>query len=134
MAKGAQDARPLSPHLQIWGWTVTMAASIIHRATGVALYAGAGLLALWLFAAASGPELFGLVSGLLASPIGLIILFGFSWAALFHALNGIRHFFWDAGRGFALAIAQRTAWLVFLSSFILAGGVAWAGLHLRGIL
>ncbi len=132
MAEGAQSARPLSPHLQIWGWTVTMAASIFHRATGVALYAGAALLASWLFAAASGPEAFAFVSDILASPIGIFALFGFTWALLFHMMNGLRHFLWDRGLGLAPKTATRTAWLVFIASLSLTAVIFWVGLNMRG--
>ncbi|MFY8151045.1 MAG: succinate dehydrogenase, cytochrome b556 subunit, partial [Hyphomicrobiales bacterium] len=58
MAEIKQAARPLSPHLQIYRWSWTMAMSIAHRATGVALYAGTVLIAAWLVAAASGPAAF----------------------------------------------------------------------------
>ena len=127
MADGTQAAgarsRPLSPHLQIWRWTVTMAASITHRATGIALYAGAGLLALWFFAAASGPEMFAPVGGLLASPVGLVVLFGFCWALLFHAMNGVRHLYWDSGRGLAPKDARITAWFIYAASLLTAAAV-----------
>ena len=52
----ARRRRPLSPHLTIYHWPITMAASITHRATGIALSAGTLLVAWWLMAASSGPE------------------------------------------------------------------------------
>jgi succinate dehydrogenase / fumarate reductase, cytochrome b subunit len=92
--------RPLSPHLQIYRWTWTMAMSIFHRATGFALYLGTLLLAIWLMALALGPHAFEMVQGFFGSPIGLLILFGYTWALLHHMLGGLRHFFWDMGIGF----------------------------------
>jgi succinate dehydrogenase / fumarate reductase cytochrome b subunit len=50
----ARIERPLSPHMQVYRWTLTMALSIVHRATGIALYFGTLLLVWWLIAAASG--------------------------------------------------------------------------------
>ena len=91
--------RPLSPHLQIYRWHATMAMSIAHRVTGCALYFGTALLAWWLIAAASGPDYFNFVNGLFGSWLGLIVLFGYSWALIHHMLGGLRHFIWDTGRG-----------------------------------
>ena len=96
----AQIARPLSPHLQIYRWTWTMAMSIAHRATGCALYAGTVLVAVWLLAMASGPVAYGRVSWFLGSPIGLLVLFGYTWALMHHMLGGVRHLAWDTGYGF----------------------------------
>ena len=91
--------RPLSPHLSIYGWRMTMAVSILQRATGMALYAGTLLLVWWLVAAASGPASFHFVNRIFGSWIGLIVLFGFTWALFQHMLGGLRHFIWDTGRG-----------------------------------
>ena len=52
MSENTPMQRPLSPHIQIYRWTLTMMLSILHRATGIALYAGTALLAWWLLAAA----------------------------------------------------------------------------------
>ncbi|CAA0105230.1 Succinate dehydrogenase cytochrome b556 subunit [Starkeya nomas] len=92
--------RPLSPHLQIYRPMLTMMMSIVHRITGVALYFGTLLLVIWLIAAASSPEAFDLVNGIYGSWIGLIVLVGYSWALIHHAIGGIRHFIWDTGAGF----------------------------------
>lgn len=92
--------RPLSPHLQIYRLTLTMAMSIIHRITGGALYFGTILLAIWLVAAASGPGAFDVVNAIYGSIIGRLILFGYTWALIHHMLGGIRHFIWDLGKGF----------------------------------
>jgi succinate dehydrogenase / fumarate reductase cytochrome b subunit len=112
--------RPLSPHLQIWRWSPTMASSITHRATGAALYAGVILLALWFVALALGPEAYAPVSAILASPFGLFVLFGFCWSLLFHTLNGLRHLYWDSGRGLAPKTAMRMSVAIFVSSALLA--------------
>src|ERR1051326_2038130 len=83
-------SRPLSPHLGIYKWPITMATSITHRATGVAISAGMILIAWGLIALASGPELYQPFTAALASLIGQVVLFGFLWALTYHFLNGIR--------------------------------------------
>jgi succinate dehydrogenase / fumarate reductase cytochrome b subunit len=96
---GLNANRPLSPHLQIYRVTMTMAMSIVHRITGVGLYLGTLLLAWWLVAAASGPGYFLFVNRIFGSWIGLVILFLFTWALIHHMLGGIRHLVWDTGHG-----------------------------------
>ena len=135
MADQKPHSRPLSPHLQIYRWPVTMATSITHRMTGMALSAGTLLLAWWLIATASGPEAFAAFQTLAASPIGEIVLLGFVWSLAFHLLNGIRHLAWDLGYGFDLHTANRTGILVItLSVFVAIGVFVFAykhgGLHL----
>ena len=125
-------SRPLSPHLQIWRWTPTMAASITHRATGVALYSGTILLCVWAFAMSRGEAFFAPVGAFLSSSAGVFVLFGYAWALLFHALNGLRHLYWDMGRGLDLKSARMTAWGVFIASFLLAIVIVASGLSARG--
>ncbi|MGI4765440.1 MAG: succinate dehydrogenase, cytochrome b556 subunit [Janthinobacterium lividum] len=91
--------RPLSPHLSVYRPMLTMVMSILHRITGIALYAGTLLLAWYLVAAASGPKAFAFAAGIMSSWLGLIVLFGFTWALFNHLLGGVRHFIWDAGFG-----------------------------------
>lgn len=88
----ARIDRPLSPHLQTYRWTLTMAMSIVHRATGIALYFGTILLAWWLMAVASGPGAYGIFSSFIGSWFGRLVLFGYTWALMHHLLSGIRHF------------------------------------------
>ena len=127
MATPAQKARPLSPHLQIWRFTVTMAASITHRGTGMVLYGGSLLLALWGYALAFSPSLFTAVAGFAASPLGFIIIAGYIWSLCFHLMNGMRHLYWDSGRGLAIETAKKTAWAIYIASLVLAGVILWAG-------
>ncbi len=124
--------RPLSPHLQIWGWTVTMASSITHRATGVALYAGTILLALWAIFLNQGPAAFKPFGDFLTSPFGLFILAGYAWALLQHMMGGIKHLFWDSGRGLDYQTAKTTAWVIYGASLTLTIIIVLAGLAARG--
>lgn len=130
-AKGGA-ARPLSPHLQIYKPTITMVLSIVHRMTGAALYVGTLLLAWWLIAVAQGEKYYYYVNAVLGHPIGKFILFAYTWALIHHMLGGMRHLYWDTGRGFALATADRLAWLSVFGSITLTIAVWAFGLSLRG--
>ncbi len=109
-----------------------MAASITHRATGVALYAGTLLLAAWAFAASRGEAFFAPFGAFLASPVGILILFLYAWALLFHSFNGLRHLYWDMGRGLNVKSARLTAWCAYAASLILAIVIVAAGVAARG--
>lgn len=100
-----KPVRPLSPHLQIYKPQLTSVLSITHRATGIALAAGLLLLVYWLSALAAGPETFEGARALFGSWLGRVVMFGFTLALFFHLGNGIRHLFWDAGKGFELTTA-----------------------------
>jgi succinate dehydrogenase / fumarate reductase cytochrome b subunit len=117
--------RPKSPHLQIWRWHITMATSIFHRASGVALYAGALGLVVWLAALATGAQAFTLISDLLGTLVGQLALYAFSVAVSYHLANGIRHLFWDVGKGYAPKAADGSAWLVIIFALVAPIGV-WA--------
>ncbi|MEQ8334983.1 succinate dehydrogenase, cytochrome b556 subunit [Nisaea sp.] len=116
--------RPLSPHLQVYKPQLTSITSILHRATGVALAVGTLFLVWWLMAAATGGSYFGYMQGIMGSWIGLLVLFGFSFALFYHLCNGIRHLVWDAGYGFELETAYLSGKLVFAASAVLTV-LAW---------
>jgi succinate dehydrogenase / fumarate reductase, cytochrome b subunit len=134
-APKAPAARPLSPHLQIYRWPVTMATSIAHRATGIALAAGTLVVAWWLCALAAGPQYYDIFSVAARHPFGQLVLFGFAWSLAFHLVNGIRHLAWDIGLGFNVHTANRTgvgavALSLLLAVAIFAYAHAAKGLHL----
>ncbi|HHB83088.1 MAG TPA: succinate dehydrogenase, cytochrome b556 subunit [Devosia sp.] len=116
--------RPLSPHLQIYRFSLTMALSIVHRITGVGLYLGTGLLAWWLVAAAMGPDQLDFVNLVLGSWLGQLVLFGFTWALFHHMLGGIKHFIWDTGSGLEPANRQLLSWINIFGGLVLTG-LAW---------
>lgn len=114
-----EHKRPLSPHLQIYRWTWTMAMSIFHRITAIALYVGTIFLAFWLVALASGPQAYERAAWFFGSPIGYLILFGYTWALMHHMLGGLRHFVWDFGMGFEPAQRFLLAKLTLVGSISL---------------
>ena len=118
--------RPLSPHLQIYRWPVTMLTSITHRMTGVGLALGVLFLACWLVALAMGEGSYNAVQAFHGTIIGRILLLGFSWALIFHLLNGVRHLFWDAGLGFEKQTADRSGWAVLVLSVVVTLAIWWA--------
>lgn len=124
-------ARPLSPHLTIYRWPVTMTMSILHRITGGALYFGTALVAWWLIAAATSERQFAIVHGLVGSWFGLLVLFGFTWAMLHHLLGGIRHLVWDTGAGLEKHNASTLAWATLIGSVALTA-LVWAVYFLIG--
>lgn len=124
--------RPLSPHLQIYGWPITMVTSIVHRVTGVGLGLGMVAVTAWLVALASGPAAFACVNGFLHSWFGALLMFGFTWALMFHLLNGVRHLAWDFGHGFDLPTARVTGWTVIIGSVLLTLFIWGVGLSIGG--
>ncbi|MCX5494316.1 succinate dehydrogenase, cytochrome b556 subunit [Kaistia dalseonensis] len=127
----AKVSRPLSPHLQVYRWPITMTMSIVHRVTGVALYFGTLLLAWWVIAAASGPGAFAVADAVFGSWIGRLVLFGYTWALVHHLLGGLRHFIWDVGAGFSKTARDRIAWANIIGSVALTI-LLWAiGLAIR---
>lgn len=113
-----QSDRPLSPHLSIYRWPVTMLLSILHRASGIANAAGLIVFAAWLMQASAGETAYGALTALLGSPPGYLLLVGFSFAFFYHLCNGIRHLIWDTGRGLEKRQARISAWVVIALSLI----------------
>ena len=127
-AAGATRERPISPHLQVWRWHLTMFTSIAHRATGVALYVGALILAGWCVALASGPDAYDAYMTLLGSPLGKLVFFGLTVSVFYHLANGVRHLMWDAGAGLDKTTANFTA--VVAIAFAVAASVTVWGIAL----
>ncbi len=124
--------RPLSPHISVFRPYINMTMSIAHRLTGAANYFGSLLLAAWLVSAAMGDKEFDTVSWFLATPVGLILLFGYTWSIMHHMLGGIRHFIWDTLHGFDLQSVRLLSWGTLLGSLTLTGLVWIAALSLWG--
>lgn len=121
----ADTQRPLSPHLGIYKWQVQMATSILHRGTGIALAVGT-LLVLWgVFSLAQGEDSYNQFRICIGSPVGLVLMFGWTWALFYHLCNGIRHLVQDSGAGYAIPQFVRTSWLSIIVSILLTV-IVWA--------
>ena len=94
--------RPLSPHLTIYKPQITSILSIFHRGSGIFLSLGIPLIVYWLFAIAGGAEQYAQSQEFFSYLIVKIALFGWTAAFYYHLCNGIRHLFWDMGKGFEL--------------------------------
>jgi succinate dehydrogenase / fumarate reductase cytochrome b subunit len=103
-----------------------MATSILHRATGLALSAGLIALAVWLIAAATGPEAYAAVVAVLGGGFGKLLLAGVLIAFSYHLFNGLRHLNWDLGRGLEKPEARRSAAIVVIATILLAGASLYA--------
>jgi succinate dehydrogenase / fumarate reductase cytochrome b subunit len=108
--------RPLSPHLQIYRPQLTSVLSITHRATGVALSLGTMVLLYWLQAVARGPETYAAAQEFLGCWLVQLVLAGWTWAFFYHLCNGIRHLFWDAGKGFELPQVYASGYTVLAAA------------------
>ena len=108
-----------------------MALSIVHRATGIALAVGTLLLVWVLLSLANGPEAYASARAFCGSPLGLVLLFGWTWALCFHLANGIRHLFWDVGKGFSIQQAKNSGIVVVVASLVLTG-LIWACVIAQG--
>lgn len=119
MAEIKRVERPLSPHLQIYRWQLPMLTSILTRITGNALIFGVLLAVWWLFAAAISDEYFALADAVATSWFGDLVFTGSAWAVWYHYLAGLRHLYYDAGRGLDIPTAERLGWGVILGSVLL---------------
>lgn len=118
----ATDNRPTSPHIGIYRWQITMTMSILHRATGVALTFGSLALVYWFIAIAMGPDNYATAHWLFGTWIGQLLMWGWTFALFYHLCNGIRHLFWDAGKGFEirdLYASGYTVWVVAMGLTVL---------------
>jgi succinate dehydrogenase / fumarate reductase cytochrome b subunit len=117
--------RPLSPHLQIYRFTLTMASSIIHRGTGMAMYFGTLLIVVWLGAAALGDGPVDVMNAIFGFWLVQIVFFFATWALFHHMLGGVRHFVWDSGNALDPNGREIITWVQWAASIVLTLG-AWA--------
>ncbi len=116
-------SRPLSPHIQIWKWSMSMALSILHRASGIALSVGLVMLVWFLTSAASGEEAYNCFKGFASSWFGQLCLFGWTGAMFFHMCSGTRHLIMDTGRMISVEAADRAGVIIFVVSIALTLGL-----------
>ena len=115
----------MSPHLQVWRWHLTMLTSILHRATGMALYGGALIVTAWAVALGAGPDVYQGFLDLMASPLGRLVLVGLTLSLFYHLANGVRHLFWDVGLGLSVTSSFRSGVMAMAFS-VVATVLVWA--------
>ena len=117
--------RPTSPHVTIYSWMMTNTLSILHRLTGIALAIGTILMVTWLVSAAYYPTFYYDLHECMSSWIGQTMLLGWAAAFYYHLANGIRHLFWDMGKGFELDQAHKTGVIVLLFTIFMTAYSWW---------
>jgi succinate dehydrogenase / fumarate reductase cytochrome b subunit len=119
MADVNRGNRPLSPHLQIYRWQIPMLTSILTRVTGNALIVAAVLIVWWLLAAATSEAYFGVADAVLRSWFGKLVMFCAILGTWYHLLAGLRHLYYDSGRGLDIPTAERLGWACLIGSAVL---------------
>jgi succinate dehydrogenase / fumarate reductase, cytochrome b subunit len=119
MADVNRGNRPLSPHLQVYRPQLTSITSILTRITGNALIVASVLIVWWLLAAATSAEYFAVANAVVRSWFGKLIFLGSIWAVWYHFLAGLRHLYFDSGRGLDIPTAEKLGWGVIFGSVIL---------------
>jgi succinate dehydrogenase / fumarate reductase cytochrome b subunit len=128
---------PTSPHLQIYRWNISSISSIMHRLTGVALYFSILIIAWFIvyytynFGSITEQESCEcMITNILKTLFfGAIIAIVFS--LYYHFCNGIRHLFWDIGKGFRLKTAKITGYLSIISATLLTVATIITTLYLK---
>jgi succinate dehydrogenase / fumarate reductase cytochrome b subunit len=119
MADVNRGNRPLSPHLQVYRIQMTSVSSIFIRITGNALIVASLLILWWLLAAAAGEGHFAVADAVIRSWFGKLVMLGSVWAVWYHLLGGLRHLYYDSGRGLDIPTAERLGWAMFIGSALL---------------
>ena len=112
--------RPLSPHLQIYKPQLTSVLSIMHRMTGVVLAVGCLVLIGWFFSLSQSVESYECFVNFIRSWFGRVLLMGWLVSFYYHLANGLRHLYWDLGKGYDLPTTYRTGWMVLGVTSILS--------------
>ncbi len=120
--KNARLNRPQSPHLTIYKPQLTSMLSITHRGTGIAI---TGYAAIFGIAALVCPEgassVVNAIEAMQLGTLGLTTLkFTLAFPFAFHAVNGVRHLFWDLGRFLSVKEVYTTGYAMLFATTIVA--------------
>ena len=113
------EKNPLSPHLQIYRWHLSMILSITHRIIGVVNSVAMILICLWTISLLFGEENYEIIKILFQSLFGQLLIVSLSWSFSFHILSEVRHLIWDLGYGFGLKISKITGIITIIGSLAL---------------
>ncbi len=119
MADVKRVERPLSPHLQIYRPQLTSITSILTRITGNALIVSAMLVVWWLLAAATSEAYYATANAVLTSWFGDLVLSLSVLGVWYHYLAGLRHLYFDAGKGLDIPTAEKLGWVCIIGSVVL---------------
>ena len=110
---------PLSPHLSIYKFKLSLLMSIAHRITGGALYFSMLIFLFFLVSLSSGASGYELFSSIIGTWIGKLVILGITWAVFHHMLGGLRHFLWDMVKGFEVKTVDKLATITLLGGIVL---------------
>ena len=113
------EKNPLSPHLQIYRWHLSMILSIAHRIIGIVNSLAIILICLWTISLIFGEENYEIIKILFQSLFGKLLIVSLSWSFSFHILSEVRHLIWDLGYGFDLKISKITGIITIIGSLAL---------------
>jgi succinate dehydrogenase / fumarate reductase cytochrome b subunit len=113
------EKNPLSPHLQIYRWHLSMILSITHRIIGIVNSVVIILICLWTISLHLGEENYEIIKIFFQSFFGKLLIISLSWSFSFHILSEIRHLIWDLGYGFDLKISKITGIITIIGSLVL---------------
>ena len=113
------EKNPLSPHLQIYRWHLSMILSIAHRIIGIVNSIAIILICLWTISLIFGEENYEIIKILFQSLFGKLLIISLSCSFSFHILSEIRHLIWDLGYGFDLKISKITGVITIIGSLAL---------------
>jgi succinate dehydrogenase / fumarate reductase cytochrome b subunit len=120
MAQKGSNNKPTSPHLDIYKWNISSFTSILHRFTGVVLYASIVAIVWYIIYytyqvnPAESVETCDCGLKKIMDNIFALAAFAVTFCLYYHFCNGIRHLFWDIGKGFDLKTAKRNGYLVII--------------------
>lgn len=127
-----QKERPLSPHLQVYRWQITMMLSIMHRGTGVFLAVSTPVLVYWLWSISVGGDSYQDLQACFGSVLGRLALLAWAFSMFYHLCNGIRHLFWDVGQGYEIKSLYTSGKLVVVIAFLLTAVTAYLAIRQAG--
>lgn len=119
MAEVKRVQRPLSPHLQIYRPQLTSLTSILTRITGNAMFVAVILIVWWLIAAATGEDAFETADAFVTSWFGDLVLALSVLGMWYHLLAGLRHLYFDSGRGLEVPVAEKLGIACLIGSVVL---------------
>ncbi|MCB1581583.1 MAG: succinate dehydrogenase, cytochrome b556 subunit [Marinicella sp.] len=119
--------RPLSPHLQVYKPQLTSMMSILHRFTGMLLALGLVVFTYWLYRIVTDANIANQITTFFASGLGTVLLFAWIFTFNYHLCNGIRHLFWDAGKGFEIPTVYKSGVVVIVMAVLLTAIIFFMG-------
>ena len=129
MGKNIENNRPTSPHLQIYKWNICSLTSILHRFSGVVLFLSILIISWYIvlftynYDLAAGGSQCDCDLWRAFECITVLAVIAMIIAISYHFANGIRHLFWDIGKGFEVERAKFTGYLVLALTVLISGTV-----------